>query len=138
MNPFKIEVLSSEGVAFQGEIVSASFPTSLGRITVLPGHANIVTKLVHGEIIIQARDIARKIMVTGGFLEVTNNSVNVVTEFAVASEEANKKKIEDAIRKAKELKEKKKEFVDLSVVESQLKRSVYELKSNVNLKRKNR
>jgi F-type H+-transporting ATPase subunit epsilon len=138
MNKFKIEILSPEGMIFKEEIESASFPAASGVITVFAGHENLVTKLKFGEIIINAGENAepQKISVSGGFVEIINNNVNVVVEFAVNSDDANKGKIEQAVRLAKEMKNKRKEFVDISVIESQLKTSVADLKSGLGLKRK--
>lgn len=136
MSKFELEILSPEGSAFRGEILSVSFPTSAGIITVLPGHTNLVTKLKHGDILISFPQGRKKIAVTGGFAEISENHVNVVAEFAVPADEANKYKIEQAMKLAREMKEKKKNSLDMSVVESQLKKAVFELKSNVGVKRK--
>ncbi|AKL97941.1 ATP synthase F1 subunit epsilon [Endomicrobium proavitum] len=137
MNTFELEILSPEGSSFKGNVLSASFPTASGVITVLPGHANLVTKLVEGQILLQTElSGAKIIIVTGGFIEIFNGKTNIVAEFAI-QDDANREKIEKAMKLAKEIKEKKKNSVDMSVVESQLKKSVFELKSGINLKRKN-
>ena len=78
----------------------------------------------------------KKITVTGGFAEISENHVNVVAEFAVPADEANKYKIEQAMKLAREMKKKKKNSVNMSIVESQLKKAVFELKLNVGVKRK--
>lgn len=136
MSKFELEILSPEGSAFKGDVSSISLPTSSGIITVLPGHTNLVTKLQEGDILISCSEGEKKITVTGGFVEISNNHVNVVAEFAVPADEANKYKIEQAMKLAKDMKEKQKDSLDMSVVESQLKKAVFELKSNVGIKRK--
>ena len=136
MSKFLLEILSPEGSAFKGEVLSASFPTSTGIITVLPGHTGLVTKLKQGEISIELEGEKKKVTVTGGFLEIANNNVNVIAEFAIPSDESNKQKIEQALKLARDMKAKKKDAVDTSVIESQLKRAVFDLKSNIGIKRK--
>ncbi|MDR2645551.1 MAG: ATP synthase F1 subunit epsilon [Endomicrobium sp.] len=136
MNNFGIEILSPQGLVFKGEILSASFPTANGIITVLPGHEGLVTNLKHGEIILESSDGVKEIAITGGFAEITNKNINVIAEFAANSDETNKHKIEQAVKLAKEIKEKRKNFVDMSVIETELKKSVAELKSGIGLKRK--
>ena len=136
MNKFEIEILSPQGVLFKGNLSSATFPTASGVITVLPGHANLVTKLINGEIVINNSDGTKRFSVASGFIEIENNHVNVIAEFATQSDEANKQKIENAINLAKTMKEKRKEFVDMSAIESELKKSVVELKSGLGIKRK--
>jgi F-type H+-transporting ATPase subunit epsilon len=137
MNKFEIEILSPQGIVFEGELMSASFPTASGIITVLSGHANLVTKLHSGEIVINSSNGIKKITVSGGFIEIANNNVNVVAEFAAQSDETNKQKIQRAVELAKTMKNKRKEFVDMSVIESELKKSVVELKSGFGFRRKN-
>ena len=136
MNKFEIEILSPQGILFKGNLSSATFPTASGVITVLPGHANLVTKLINGEIVINNSDGTKRFSVASGFIEIENNHVNVIAEFATQSDEANKQKIENAINLAKTMKEKRKEFVDMSAIESELKKSVVELKSGLGIKRK--
>jgi F-type H+-transporting ATPase subunit epsilon len=136
MNKFVIEILSPQGLVFKGEIRFASFPTANGKIMVLPGHERLVTNLKHGEIILESLDGIKKITITGGFAEITNKNINVIAEFAANSDVTNKHKIEQAVKLAKEMKEKRKNFVDMSVIETELKKSVTGLKSGIGFKRK--
>jgi len=138
MNKFHIEILSPEGSAYNGEVESAVFPTAAGVITVLAGHANLVTKLSKGEIVIYNAGVKRKITISGGFLEINKNKVNAVAEFAMNSDDANKQKIARAMSLAKDLKSKKAEAERMLEIETQLKKSITELQSGVdiNIKRK--
>jgi F-type H+-transporting ATPase subunit epsilon len=137
MNRFKIEILSPQGIIFKDEVLSVSFPTLSGVITILPGHANLVTKLHSGEIIINSVSGLKKISVSGGFIEIAENVVNVVAEFAAHSSAVNRQKIDQAVKLSKDMKNKRKEFANMSVIESELKKYVVELKSGLGIKRKN-
>ena len=138
MNKLKIEILSSEGIILKEDIISVSFPTTSGIITVLPGHINIVTKLNSGEIEINTIKDIKKIIVSSGFIEITDNNVNVVAEFAVQSDKERMEKIKEAIKLASNIKEKRKKFTCISTgIESQLKKTVIDLKSGLELKHKN-
>jgi F-type H+-transporting ATPase subunit epsilon len=136
MDKFEIEILSPEGIVFKGETTSVSFPTTRGTITVLSGHTNLVTKLNSGEIIVETVSGAKKITISGGFIEIINNNVNVVAEFAARSDKISRQKIKQAIGHAKNMKSKRKEFVNIYLIESQLKKSVVDLKSGLGIKRK--
>ncbi|MDR2426294.1 MAG: ATP synthase F1 subunit epsilon [Endomicrobium sp.] len=136
MKKFELEILSPQGIAFKDEVLSVSLPTSSGIITVLPGHTNLVTKLKEGEIIITYNSGEKRITVTDGFVEIFANSVNIVTDFAVPSDDENRYEIERAMKLAKDMKNRKQNTVDLAVVETQLKKAVYELKSNVGIRKK--
>jgi F-type H+-transporting ATPase subunit epsilon len=136
VNKFKIEILSPQGIIFKDEVFSVSFPTLSGVITILSGHANLVTKLHVGEIIINSVSGVNRISVSGGFIEIAENIVNVIAEFAAHLESANRKKMEQAIKLAKDMKSKRREFANMSVIESELKKYVVELKSGLGIKKK--
>jgi F-type H+-transporting ATPase subunit epsilon len=135
MSEFILEILSPDGSAFKGAVLSITFPTVSGIIVVLPGHANITSILKQGDIIITPKEgEIKKIAVTGGFLEVSEQKVNVLTSFAIVSDESNKQKIEQASQFAKELQQKRKDGVDISLIENQLRKEVSNLKSGVHRK----
>lgn len=136
MATFELEILSPEGLSFKGEALSVSIPTTSGIITVLPGHANLVTILKRGDIFVTTKsEYEQKITVTGGYVEISEHKVNVVAQFAVPSDEANKEKIEQALLFAKELQQKKKENFDMASAEMNLKREISGLKSGIRVKR---
>jgi F-type H+-transporting ATPase subunit epsilon len=136
MNKFELEILSPQGSAFKGEILSVSLPTASGIITVLSGHTNLVTKLSEGEIIIAYKNGEKRVTVTDGFVEIFDNTVNIVTNFAVQSDDENRQKIEQAMKLANDMKNRKRDIVDSAAMESQLQKAVHELRTNVGRKRK--
>jgi F-type H+-transporting ATPase subunit epsilon len=137
MNKLEIEILSPHGVIFKEKVLSASFPTLSGMITILPGHTDLVTKLCSGEITVRHNECCtKKITVANGFIEITNNIINVISEFATHSDVTNRQKIDQAIKLAQDVKKRRKEFIDMSLVELQLKKSVVELKSGLEFKLK--
>ncbi|MDR2192310.1 MAG: ATP synthase F1 subunit epsilon [Endomicrobium sp.] len=140
MNVLALEILSPEGSAFKGNVYSVSLPTLAGIIEVLPGHTNLVSKLKRGEIIIRLGDGAetKKIAVTGGFAEISQNAVNIVAEFAIISDDENRHKFEEAVKLAASIKANKKDAQNSAAIEMQLKKAASELKSNAPIKRKKR
>ncbi|MDR3111614.1 MAG: ATP synthase F1 subunit epsilon [Elusimicrobiota bacterium] len=136
MKKFNLEILSPEGLIFKEKVEYASFPTISGTIGIFAGHLNLVSKLGNGEIIINlSNGLQKKISVVGGFIEISKNNVNIVAEFAIQSDEANNNKIDRAIDLAKEIKKKRKEFIVVSSVETQLKNSVSSLRSGISIKK---
>jgi F-type H+-transporting ATPase subunit epsilon len=136
MSSFEFEILSPEGSSYKGSSLSATFPTMSGFITVLPGHANLVTVLRRGDINFITEEGEKKVSITGGFLEISERKVNVVAEFAIPTDEANKQKIEEAMRIANELKDKRRDGPDISVMEAHLKMQIGSLKSGIRIKGK--
>ncbi len=129
-NEFLLEILSPEGEIFKEAVEKTIFPTVQGEITVLPYHAPIFTKLTEGEIIIKKGDKEHYIAISGGFLEIKDNLVNVLADYAVRSEKIEIKKVEEAKKKAEEAMKQKEKMseVDFAMLEKDLKKSILELK----------
>lgn len=75
MAKMNLQLVTPERSVLTEEVHSLSCPTSEGQITILPGHAPIISTLVSGELI--ARDEnhnEHNIHVAGGFVQVQNNS----------------------------------------------------------------
>ena len=78
----KISVISPEAVLFEGDADSVIAPTYNGELGVLKGHAPMVTLLGKG--VLRLGD-GTKFNVQGGFMQVVNDVVRVVTEYASAA-----------------------------------------------------
>lgn len=135
-NTFSLEVVSPEGIIFQENIQETSVPTLKGQITILPHHAPLFTKLIEGEILITKEGKKISIAVMGGFLEIKNNSVQILSDYAIRAESIEIAKAEERKRKAQETiksKEGKKEFI---VAEKDLRKSILELKVAQKIRKK--
>jgi F-type H+-transporting ATPase subunit epsilon len=75
----KVSVISPEAVLFEGEVSSVTAPAFDGEVGILTGHAAMVTTLGSG--VLRLGD-GKKFAVEGGFLQVADNEVRVVTEKA--------------------------------------------------------
>jgi F-type H+-transporting ATPase subunit epsilon len=75
----KVSVISPEASLFEGDADSVVVPAYDGEIGILSGHAPLMTLLGKGELRISGA-APRKFTIEGGFLQVVNNQVRVVTE----------------------------------------------------------
>lgn len=78
----KISVISPERVLFEGEVDSIVAPAFDGEVGILSGHAPMMTLLGRGELRLGGGAGARTFAVAGGFLQVVDDQVRVVTEQA--------------------------------------------------------
>ena len=76
----KISVISPEATLFEGVANSVTAPAFDGEVGILLNHAPMVTTLGAGEL--RIGDGAQRFRVEGGFLQVVDNVVRVVTEKA--------------------------------------------------------
>lgn len=137
-NSFFLEIVSPEGIIFQDEVSQVSIPTTKGQITVLPHHASLFTKLSEGEVEILKEGRPTTIVISGGFLEIKNNSVHILSDYAIRAESIEIAKAEERMRKAKEQmreKEGKKEFV---LADKEFRKSILELKIAQKIRKKQR
>jgi F-type H+-transporting ATPase subunit epsilon len=78
----KVSVISPEAVLFEGETESVVAPAYDGEVGILTGHAPLMALLGIGEL--RLGGSGRRFNVTGGFMQVLNDQVRVVTEKATA------------------------------------------------------
>jgi F-type H+-transporting ATPase subunit epsilon len=77
----KVSVISPESVLFEGEVDSVVAPAYDGEVGILTGHAPLMALLGDGELRLGGAS-GRKFTVSGGFMQVLNDHVRVVTEKA--------------------------------------------------------
>jgi F-type H+-transporting ATPase subunit epsilon len=76
----KVSVISPEAVLFEGETDSVVAPAYDGEIGILTGHAPLMALLGNGQL--RLGGSGQRFNVSGGFMQVFNNDVRVVTEKA--------------------------------------------------------
>lgn len=77
-----VSVISPERVLFEGEATSVVAPAFDGEVGILTGHAPMMTLLGTGTLRVEGGAGAQRYTVSGGFLQVLDNKVRVVTERA--------------------------------------------------------
>jgi F-type H+-transporting ATPase subunit epsilon len=81
----KVSVISPEAVLFEGDAVSVVAPAFDGEIGILENHAPMMTLLGRGELRLGGGGGDRRFNIEGGFLQVVDNTVRVVTERATVA-----------------------------------------------------
>jgi F-type H+-transporting ATPase subunit epsilon len=80
-----VSVISPEAILFEGTTESVVAPAFDGEVGILTGHAPMMTLLGRGTLRIGAAGGTHRFQVEGGFLQVVDNQVRVVTEKASAA-----------------------------------------------------
>ncbi|MCC7053797.1 MAG: ATP synthase F1 subunit epsilon [Gemmatimonadaceae bacterium] len=75
-----VSVISPERILFEGQASAVVAPGWDGELGVLPGHAPLMTVLGKG--VLRLDGAAQRFQVDGGFMQVVDNVVRVVTESA--------------------------------------------------------
>ncbi|OLB41093.1 MAG: F0F1 ATP synthase subunit epsilon [Ktedonobacter sp. 13_1_20CM_3_54_15] len=97
-----VEIVTAERELYSGEANMVSAPGTEGRLGILPRHAALLTTLSPGALNIKLGDAEEPIFISGGFLEVSNNSVIVLADTAELAEEIDQARAQEARRRAQE------------------------------------
>ena len=81
----RVFVISPEAALYEGEASSVVAPAFDGEVGILTGHAPMMTLLGKGELVVRSGGEPRRFTVEGGFMQVLNNEVRVVTEHGTAA-----------------------------------------------------
>jgi F-type H+-transporting ATPase subunit epsilon len=103
MPKLDVEVVSAERVVFTGEADMVVAPGAAGVLGILPKHAALLTSLTPGVLRIRQGGDEVVMAVSGGFLEVNNDRVEVLTDAAERAEEIDESRAEEARQRAERL-----------------------------------
>jgi F-type H+-transporting ATPase subunit epsilon len=84
--PLHFELVSPEKLVFSGEVDQVDVPGAEGDFGVLEGHAPFVTTLRPGILTVHGGGTAQRIVVLGGFAEVSAAGLTVLADVAEAVE----------------------------------------------------
>lgn len=124
-------IITPEKEIYNAEIDELVVPTITGEIAILPHHVDLLSQITSGEIAITTKNKTQHLAVTGGFLQITNNTITILADYAVKSEEINTKKALDAQKRAEEILKRKDTVLsdtEIATVQSELRRAIAELK----------
>ena len=79
---FTLDIVTPERKVFSGNPELAIFPGADGEFGIMPHHAAMVSVLNPGEIKVTIEQKSQYFAISGGFLEVRDNSVTVVADTA--------------------------------------------------------
>jgi F-type H+-transporting ATPase subunit epsilon len=80
----KVSVISPERSLFDGDATQVVAPAYDGEVGILTDHAPMMVLLGRGTLRVAANGGERRFTVEGGFLQVVDNQVRIVTERAAA------------------------------------------------------
>lgn len=78
----RVTIISPERSLFDGDATAVVAPAYDGKVGILPRHAPFMTLLGDGVLTVRQDGYSRQFRVSGGFLQVVDDTVNVVAEHA--------------------------------------------------------
>ena len=96
--PLQVELVSPERILFSGDATSVTARTADGDIAFLSGHAPFIGLLNIGVVTIDLTDSTRmKVAVHGGFVEVMDDRVTILSDVAELPEQIDRARAERAL-----------------------------------------
>jgi len=83
----KLEIVTPEKKVFDETVDSVTVPTATGEVGILPNHAPLISALKSGIMSFSNKGASEKMVVSGGFVEVSANKVSVLTDIAERADE---------------------------------------------------
>ena len=130
MKTFRLKVISSRRVFFEGDAQSLVLPIADGGLMgFLAGHENVVAPIEYGEMKITDADGKEIFAFIGsGFIEFYNNTANVVCISAQRPEEIDVHRAEEALVRAEEMLRQKHSIFEYHQSQMDLARAMERLK----------
>lgn len=127
MNAFHLQIVTPDGLVYDGEAVQLSVRAISGDLGILANHIDMVTALGMGPASVRLDESSapRKAACIGGLLTVNSGSVKLVATTFEWAEDIDKQRAENAYQRAKSvLEDKNTSERDLKLAEAKLKRAL--------------
>jgi len=109
-------------------VTGVTVPAGEGQVSVLAFHTPLLTKLQPGLVTYKTEREERFLAIHQGFMEVSDNKVNILADFAILPEEADQRRAQEARDLARQEMEKRLAGTDFQLVEAELRKALLELK----------
>ena len=98
----RFEVVTPKGAKVSADTVAVSAPGTLGELEVLPGHRPLITSLGIGLLSYASGTERQHLVVNGGFLEVADDRLIVITATAETPDEIDVDRAQQSLQRAED------------------------------------
>ena len=128
MKAFHLEIVTPDGMKYNGEVESLLVRTDEGDIEILAGHTDLLASVDVGRARIIENGVKRFAAVNGGFLSVENKKVKLCAITFEFADQIDLKRAEAAKTKAEEIIKESKSNMDIDVAKAKLIRASTRIK----------
>lgn len=102
MAQLHLKVVTPEKLLVDEEVSQVNVSTETGEIGILPHHANLMARLTPGELVIKRNGKVDSLAVGDGFLQITDNTLTIMTDLATYATDIDERAVEDAKKRAEQ------------------------------------
>jgi F-type H+-transporting ATPase subunit epsilon len=100
MATLRLEIVTPEAKAYSDDVDMVTLPGSEGELGIYPQHVPVLTTLKPGELRVLKNGVESSLAVGEGFVEITGESVSIITDMALGSESIDMSAAEAAVERA--------------------------------------
>ena len=120
--------MTPQATIFSEDVEMVTLPGIEGDMGVYPQHLRLITRVIPGELVISQKGQEKFLAVGEGLVEITHDSVAIVTDMAIPADGIDEAKVEEARRRATARLEEKISDEEVASVNASLARSLAQLK----------
>jgi F-type H+-transporting ATPase subunit epsilon len=129
-NLFKLQIMASDHMVYDGDAYSVSLPTTEGSVGILANHSNVIMAVIPGLIEYEHESGREQIVVSEGLLKVENGEVMILVDTAERPEDIDEARAKRAEEEAREALKKANSNRDHAMVEAELSRALSRIKAS--------
>lgn len=133
---FVVEIVTPEKIIYKENADELIVPTVTGQLSVLTNHARLLTQVMPGELVVTKGNERFTIVITEGFMEIDDNYVSILANFAIRADDIEVAKVEEARKRAENIMKEKATDKDFKIAEAELQKSLLQLRVAGKYKRK--
>ena len=126
MSTFHLQIVTPDGLFFDGEAESLDVRATTGGVTILPKHINYVTPLGMGAATVKTDGKVRKAACIGGMLAMTNGACKLIATTFEWAEDIDRERAQNALARAQETLSHKEQLspAEIQLAEAKLRRAL--------------
>jgi F-type H+-transporting ATPase subunit epsilon len=99
-NTLRLEVITPDAVVFSEDVHMVTLPGIEGQLGIYPMHIPLITQVVPGELMVTKDGRDSFLAVGEGLVDITADSVSIVTDMAVPADKIDESRVEEARQRA--------------------------------------
>ena len=124
----KLEIVTPDAIVYSDDVDMVTLPGVEGQLGILPQHVPLMTQIVPGEMIVRKKGHDDFLAVGEGLVAVTGDHVAILTDMAIAAENIDEAKAEEARQRAAARLRDKMSSEEVASVNAALARSLAQLR----------
>lgn len=124
----KLQIITPEGLVYSEDVEIVGLRTVDGQLGILPHHMRLMTQMLPGEMMLRKNGREQFLAVGEGLVEVTGDSVAILTDMAIEAEKIDEAKAEEARQRAAARLQEKISDEEVASVNASLARSLAQIR----------